>query len=57
MKRWPGMVALIVAVAGLGVMLLPTMEMHWGVDPSLGVGSAGLEALLVRPDSSRLRPL
>lgn len=37
MKRWPGMVALIVAVAGLGVMLLPTMEMHWGVDPSLGV--------------------
>ncbi|GAB3820566.1 hypothetical protein GCM10028820_26930 [Tessaracoccus terricola] len=37
MKRWPGMVALVVAAAGLGVMLLPTMEMHWGVDPALGV--------------------
>lgn len=37
MKRWPGMVALVVAVAGVGVMLLPTMEMHWLVDPALGV--------------------
>lgn len=37
MKRWPGMIALVAAVAGLTVMLLPTMEMHWGVDPALGV--------------------
>ncbi|TRY19532.1 hypothetical protein FOJ82_01110 [Tessaracoccus rhinocerotis] len=37
MKRWPGIVALVVAVVGVGVMLLPTMEMHWGVDPALGV--------------------
>ncbi|MCC2593790.1 hypothetical protein LKO27_10270 [Tessaracoccus sp. OS52] len=35
MKRWPGMIALIVATGGVGVMLLPTMEMHWGIDPAL----------------------
>ncbi|WP_385900167.1 hypothetical protein [Tessaracoccus sp. O5.2] len=37
MKRWLGMASLIVAAGGVVVMLLPTMELRWGVDPALGL--------------------
>ncbi|AQX16400.1 MULTISPECIES: hypothetical protein [Tessaracoccus] len=37
MKRWLGAVAVVFAVGGVVVMLLPTLEMRWLVDPSLGV--------------------
>ena len=37
MKRWLGVVAPLLAAGGVVVMLLPTMEVRWGVDPSLGL--------------------
>ena len=37
MKRWWGVVASFLAVGGVAVMLLPTMEVRWGVDPALGL--------------------
>jgi len=37
MKSWLGAVAVVFAVGGVVVMLLPTLEMRWLVDPSLGV--------------------
>ena len=37
MKRWLGMVALLVAAAGVLVMMLPTMELRWGAAPELGL--------------------
>lgn len=37
MKRWLGVVAPLLAAGGVVVMLLPTMEVRWGVDPALGL--------------------
>ena len=37
MKRWLGIVALLLAAGGVVVMLLPTFDVRWGVDPALGL--------------------